>query len=117
MPVTFDNIQIVAEYDRPYLADEWGYESFHDIAKGAVTPVDVCGVGRCFWTNLPTKLLLNTSREEQNLWASKACDFPNYRCLLEMLQGPFPGNEKRGAEGLQKLQERSITNRITTTYL
>lgn len=38
MPVTFDTIQIGAEYDRPHLAEAWGYESFHAIAKGAVTP-------------------------------------------------------------------------------
>jgi 5-methylcytosine-specific restriction protein A len=38
MPVTFDTLQIGTQYDRPYLAEAWGYESFHAIAKGAVTP-------------------------------------------------------------------------------
>jgi hypothetical protein len=38
MPVTFNNLQIGKQYDRPYLAQVWGYEDFHAIAKGAVTP-------------------------------------------------------------------------------
>jgi len=35
MPVTFDSLQIGTQYDRPYLAQVWGYEDFHAIAKGA----------------------------------------------------------------------------------
>jgi hypothetical protein len=38
MPVIFDVIQIGTQYDRPFLAKVWGYESFHALAKGAVTP-------------------------------------------------------------------------------
>lgn len=38
MPVNFDAIQIGAQYDRPQLAELWGYEDYHAIARGAVTP-------------------------------------------------------------------------------
>ncbi len=38
MPITFDILQIGMQYDRPYLANVWGYKDFHAIAKGAVTP-------------------------------------------------------------------------------
>jgi hypothetical protein len=36
--VTFDNLHIGEQYDRPQLSNLWGYKSFHAIAKGAVTP-------------------------------------------------------------------------------
>lgn len=38
MPVHFDSIKIGNCYDRPELATLWGYESFHAISKGVVTP-------------------------------------------------------------------------------
>jgi HNH endonuclease len=38
MPVTFNTLQIGTTYERPYLAQVWGYKDFHAIAKGAVTP-------------------------------------------------------------------------------
>ena len=38
MPVSFDGFQIGNQYDRPELAELWGYASFHAIAKGVVTP-------------------------------------------------------------------------------
>jgi hypothetical protein len=38
MPVSFKSIKVGSQWDRPALAKLWGYESFHAIAKGAVTP-------------------------------------------------------------------------------
>lgn len=38
MPVSFDDIIIGREYDRPELAKKWGYQSYQAIAKGVVTP-------------------------------------------------------------------------------
>ena len=38
MPVSFDRIDIGREYNRPETADLWGYESFHAISRGIVTP-------------------------------------------------------------------------------
>lgn len=38
MPVSFERIAIGAEYDRPTLAALWGYQSFHAIGRGVITP-------------------------------------------------------------------------------
>lgn len=38
MPVSFDILTVGQEYDRPTLADLWGYQGFQAIAKGVVTP-------------------------------------------------------------------------------
>jgi putative restriction endonuclease len=40
MFVKFDSLQIGHEYDRPFLATLWGYQSFQAISKGVVTPND-----------------------------------------------------------------------------
>lgn len=40
MPVSFDDIIVGREYDRPELAKKWGYQSYQAIAKGVVTPRD-----------------------------------------------------------------------------
>lgn len=38
MNIDFSDIIVYQDYNRKYLAEKWGYESFHAIAKGAVTP-------------------------------------------------------------------------------
>lgn len=38
MPVSFEKIHIGKEYERPYLADIWGYKAFQAISRGVVTP-------------------------------------------------------------------------------
>lgn len=38
MPVNFETIDKGSEWDRKQLADLWGYESFHAIARGVFTP-------------------------------------------------------------------------------
>lgn len=38
MGVSFEKLQIGHEYERPYLAELWGYKSFHAISRGVVTP-------------------------------------------------------------------------------
>lgn len=38
MSVSFEQIEIGREYDRPELAETWGYKSYRAIAKGVVTP-------------------------------------------------------------------------------
>jgi 5-methylcytosine-specific restriction protein A len=38
MPVDFSALVVGNEYERPQLAELWGYESFHAIGKGIVTP-------------------------------------------------------------------------------
>lgn len=38
MTVSFDNLQVGKEYERPFLADLWGYRSYQAISRGVVTP-------------------------------------------------------------------------------
>jgi len=38
MAVNFKALEIGQSYDRPFLAKLWGYQSYHAIAKGVVTP-------------------------------------------------------------------------------
>jgi hypothetical protein len=38
MPVQFDSIPKGSEWDRNELAKLWGYQSFHALARGVVTP-------------------------------------------------------------------------------
>lgn len=38
MPVSFDEINIGEDFDRPNLAELWGYESWQAIGRGIVTP-------------------------------------------------------------------------------
>lgn len=38
MPVNFISLEFGQTYDRPYLAKLWGYQSFHALSKGVVTP-------------------------------------------------------------------------------
>jgi putative restriction endonuclease len=38
MPVNFSSLRFGETYERPYLAKLWGYQSFHALSKGVVTP-------------------------------------------------------------------------------
>ena len=38
MAVSFEQIKIGHQYERPYLADIWGYKGFQAISRGVVTP-------------------------------------------------------------------------------
>lgn len=40
MPVCLDSLVIGQNYERSYLAKLWGYESYHAISRGVVTPID-----------------------------------------------------------------------------
>lgn len=40
MTVNFKSLKFGEAYERPYLAKLWGYQSFHAISKGVVTPVN-----------------------------------------------------------------------------
>lgn len=40
MPVSFQSIEKGTRYSRQRLAEIWGYQSFHAIARGLVTPRD-----------------------------------------------------------------------------
>lgn len=38
MPVAFESLMVGEEYDRPQLAEHWGYQSHHAISRGVITP-------------------------------------------------------------------------------
>lgn len=38
MPVSLEKLKIGQEYERPSLADIWGYKGFQAISRGVVTP-------------------------------------------------------------------------------
>ena len=38
MPVTFDRLQLGEPYNRKYLAQLWGYQDWHALSRGAITP-------------------------------------------------------------------------------
>jgi len=38
MPVSFSSLEFGQGYERPFLAKLWGYQSFHALSKGVVTP-------------------------------------------------------------------------------
>ncbi len=38
MGVNFEELQIGHEYERPFLADHWGYKGFQAISRGVITP-------------------------------------------------------------------------------
>ena len=38
MAVGFEKLQVGQEYDRPFLADLWGYKGFQAISRGVITP-------------------------------------------------------------------------------
>ena len=40
MAVNFQSLKFGQSYERPFLARLWGYQSFHAISKGVVTPAD-----------------------------------------------------------------------------
>lgn len=40
MPVNFKSLKFGQSYERPFLAKLWGYQSFHAISKGVVTPAN-----------------------------------------------------------------------------
>lgn len=40
MPVSFDNLVVGSNYERPQLAEMWGYKGFQAISRGVVTPAD-----------------------------------------------------------------------------
>lgn len=38
MPMIFDGVLLGEEYDRPFLAELWGYQDWHAIGRGFFTP-------------------------------------------------------------------------------
>ena len=40
MQISFKALEFGQSYERPFLAKLWGYQSFHAISKGVITPAN-----------------------------------------------------------------------------
>lgn len=79
MAVEFDTLEIGKSYDRPFLANLWGYQSYHAISKGVVTPAN-------------TKyIVLFVTKEKQSV-------FPQYNDYIDVNLLFWEGEEKHSSD-------------------
>lgn len=79
MPVTFRALTVGAKYERPQLAELWGYKSHHAISRGVITPADTRFV------------ILFVTKEKQD-------GILQYRDLLEGDILHWEGEERHGSD-------------------
>ncbi len=80
MPVDFSTLRIGREYDRPRLAELWGYESFQALSRGVVTPAG---------TNY---IIFFVTKEKQS-------SLTQYTDYLDGQTLNWEGEEKHGSDG------------------
>jgi putative restriction endonuclease len=80
MTVSFDSLKIGHEYERPFLANLWGYKSFHAISRGVITPS-----GSNF-------IILFVTKEKQEA-------LTQYRDYLDDMYLHWEGEEKHSSDG------------------
>lgn len=79
MPVTFDDLRIGEEYERPQLAKHWGYVSHYAISRGVITP------------NGTRYIILFVTKEKQEF-------LTQYRDRIEGDRLHWEGEEKHGSD-------------------
>lgn len=79
MNINFSLIELGKSYDRPFLAKLWGYQSFHAISKGVVTPIN---------TNF---VILFVTKEKQGA-------FPQYNDFIDGHLLFWEGEEKHNSD-------------------
>lgn len=79
MAVSFDTLEIGISYDRPFLAKFWGYQSYHALSKGVVTPAN---------TNY---IILFVTKEKQSV-------FPQYNDYIDGNLLFWEGEEKHRSD-------------------
>lgn len=79
MTVRFDTLTVGVEYERPQLADLWGYKSHHAISRGVVTP-----------TGTPFVILFVTKEKQEAL--------TQYRDFLDEDTLHWEGEERHGSD-------------------
>ena len=79
MPVSFDFLKIGQTYERPFLAELWGYKAFQAISRGVVTPSG---------TNY---IILFVTKEKQEV-------FTQYNDYLDGSMLYWEGEEKHGSD-------------------
>lgn len=79
MSISFKLLEIGQSYDRPFLAKLWGYQSYHAISKGVITPVN-------------TKyIILFVTKEKQSV-------FPQYNDYIDGNLLFWEGEERHGSD-------------------
>lgn len=79
MKISFSSIQYSQPYERKFLAKLWGYQDFHAIAKGVVTPIN---------TNY---IILFVTKEKQGF-------FPQYNDFIDGDLLYWEGEEKHSSD-------------------
>lgn len=70
--VSLDSLIIGNKYDRPYLAELWGYKDFHGISRGIVTPKN------------DNKIIIFITKNKQKCLTQYTDYYDKSRCLLFM---------------------------------
>ncbi len=79
MPINFTPLEFGQSYERPFLATLWGYQSFHAISKGVVTPAN-------------TKyIILFVTKDKQGV-------FPQYNDYIDGNLLSWEGEEKHSSD-------------------
>jgi 5-methylcytosine-specific restriction protein A len=71
MPVSFDRLRLGDVYDRPELAELWGYQDWHAIGRGIVTPAG------------DNKVILFVTREKQETLTQYRDHFEGDRLFID----------------------------------
>ena len=79
MPVKFNDLNIGDEYERPQLAEHWGYASHHAISRGVITPKGT------------RYIILFVTKEKQTF-------LPQYQDSIENDILRWEGEEKHGSD-------------------
>jgi len=71
MTITFSNLVVGEEYERPYLAKLWGYRDWHGIGRGIVTPAN------------DNKIILFITKEKQQVLTQYTDDYDGDMLFIE----------------------------------
>lgn len=71
MPISFDRVLLGEQYERPELAQLWGYRDWHAIGRGVVTPAG------------DDKIVLFVTKEKQDTLTQYQDHFENDRLVME----------------------------------
>ncbi|MDX6914400.1 HNH endonuclease [Pectobacterium carotovorum] len=96
MPVSFEELKIGESYERPYLADMWGYKGFQAISKGVVTPSE----GNC--------IILFVTKEKQ-------ATLTQYNDFLDEGLLHWEGEKKHSSDN-RIINAKSMNDRIYLFY-
>ncbi len=79
MPIDFMPLEFGQSYERPFLAKLWGYQSFHALSKGVVTPANT------------KHIILFVTKDKQGV-------FPQYNDYIDGNMLFWEGEEKHSSD-------------------